>query len=82
MAATITVERIVAVLKQVPEKELGIIRLARDLADKKGEMDFEKLHAHEADIRLALAEAEAYANATESAVRALKKLKARAGGIR
>ena len=74
------INRIIAALHKVPEKNLLIIELANHLTNADGEMDYDALSDHRKEINLAMAEARAYAKATDRAVHALKNLTPRCGG--
>jgi hydroxypyruvate isomerase len=74
----LTADRVAAALSKVPEKKLLIIELANEMAGKGGEMELALMQEKQADVNLAIAEARAYTEATDSAVEALDKLGARA----
>lgn len=65
---------ILRILRRVPDKRLGVFRLAAELLDAAGEIDLDAAAARGSELSLALAEAEAYARATRGAVEALRRL--------
>ena len=69
--------RIVAILRKVPEKRLRVFELAAELLDTHGELEVDAAVLRQPEINLAIAEAEAYARATQRAVTALRNLPAR-----
>lgn len=79
MADQVDSARIMNALRSVPEKHLLLIDLANELPGKRGKLEFEKFVDRQAELNLAIAEARAYGDATDSAVNALKTLKARTG---
>ena len=66
--------RVIQALEDVPEKRLKLIDLAWELLDEEGKIDYKKVVDRLPDINLAVAEADAYAGATETAINALRKL--------
>jgi hypothetical protein len=76
---TFTSKSFAAVMARVPEKELKLITLARELVDEKGNIDAVKAVSRAPEINLARAEAQVYANATVNAINALKRIKPRGG---
>lgn len=74
------IERVVRVLKTVPEKSLLIIEIANEVSTKKGEIDYDKLIDRQREVNLAVAEAKAYSQATQRAIKTLADLPARQGG--
>jgi len=74
------IERVVGALQSVPEKKLLIIEIANEAAAPSGELDYDKLIDRQPDVNLAVAEAKAYSNATQRAIKALADLPARQGG--
>ena len=70
-------DRVLAALATVPETRLRLIELAWDLVDKEGRMDHDKVVKRQPEVNLAAAEAEAYVQATRSAVEALRGIPAR-----
>jgi len=73
------IERVIYALDTVSEKKLLIIELANEVTTKKGELDYDSLADKAKDVNLAIAEAKAYAQATQGAIRALSDLPARKG---
>jgi len=65
---------IIRVLKRVPEFKLRLIDLAWRVVREDGSIDPEKLLAHEKELEEYTAEAEAYAQYTQEAVRCLRSL--------
>lgn len=65
---------IVAILRCVPEKHLAVFDLAVQLTTGDGELNLDEAAAREPDIQLAIAEADAYARATQRAVQSLRQL--------
>lgn len=70
-------QAILAALATVPETQLFLIRLSWQLVDKEGRMDYDKVVKRQLEVNLAAAEAEAYVQATRSAVEALRGIPAR-----
>jgi len=77
MSEADNIERLVEILRKVPEKRLLIIDLANSIPIKNGLMDLEVLAAKQREINLAIAEAKAYGSRTLLAVDALVRLRAR-----
>ena len=75
------IERLVEILRKVPEKRLLIIDLANSIPIKNGLLDLNVLKAKQRDINLAIAEAKAYGSRTILAVDALVRLRAKHGGV-
>ena len=69
------IERVVNVLRKVPEKKLLIIELANSIPVKNGIFDLKVLETKEREINLAVAEAKAYGASTLMAVDALVRLR-------
>jgi hypothetical protein len=67
----LTVARIVAVLKKVPEKRFRIMDLAPQLVDEKGNVDIVKIIDQQGELNLAIVEVESYIKATRAARDAL-----------
>ncbi len=65
---------IVAILRGVPERRLAVFDLAAELVTGDGEIDLDEAAARQPDIHLAIAEADAYARATQRAVQSLRQL--------
>lgn len=65
---------VVTILRQVPEKRLGILALAAELLDQQGELDLDAAVGQQAEITLAIAEAETYARANRRAAEAIRQL--------
>ena len=65
---------VVAILSRVPEKRLAVFDVARDLITSDGEVSFDLAKAREAELALALDEAEAYARSTKHAHEALRRI--------
>lgn len=72
-------DRVIAALASVPEKELRIIQLSRELLGPDGQVDHEKAARMVPEVNLAVAEAEAYTRSTSQALNALRELEARHG---
>ncbi|MGD9894806.1 MAG: PRTRC system protein C [Dehalococcoidia bacterium] len=68
---------VVAILRRVPAKRLRILDLVAELVDGEGELDIDAAAARQPELNLAVAEAKAYARATEQATEALRRLPAR-----
>ena len=68
---------VVAILRRVPEKRLRVFELASELLDSRGQLDVDAAAARAPEVNLAMAEAQAYARATDLAVAALRRLPAR-----
>lgn len=81
MAEVNDIDKVVRALKTVPEKSLLIIEIANESVTKKGELDYDKLIGKQREVNLAVAEAKAYSQATQRAIRALSDLPARAGDV-
>lgn len=62
------------ILRGVPEKRLRVFELAAELLDARGELDIDAAARRQPEINLAIAEAEAYARATQQATEALRRL--------
>ncbi len=69
--SNLTICRIVAVLKKVPEKKLAIFDLAPQLVDENGKPDIARCLDRQADINLAVLEVQAYVRATKEVRHAL-----------
>jgi hypothetical protein len=67
-------DRVIAALATVPEKELKIIQLARELVGENGQLDHEKAAQRAPEVNLAVAEAGAYARTTAQAIQALRDI--------
>ena len=65
---------VLTILRQVPEKQLGILTLAAELLDQQGELDLDAAVGRQADITLALAEVETYTRANRQAAEAIRQL--------
>ena len=65
---------IVRVLRCVPPTHLRVFDLAAELLDAEGELDMAAAGPRQPEIQLAVTEAEAYAKATQQALRALRRL--------
>lgn len=65
---------VVAVLRRVPARRLRIVELAQELLGADGELDVDRAAACQPEINLAVAEARAYARATQQAAEALRQL--------
>src|SRR5207253_6937757 len=61
---------VVAVLRRVPARRLRIFELAGELLDGGGELDVDRAAALQPEVNLAVAEARAYARATQQATEA------------
>lgn len=80
MAEADDIDKVVRALKTLPETKLLIIEIANESVTKKGELDYDKLIGKQREVNLAVAEAKAYSQATQRAIRALSDLPARQGG--
>lgn len=67
-------EELAAALRRVPEARLSIFALARELAGPEG-LDFEKASQRLDEVNQAVAEAKAYADATEELLKCLWQLR-------
>lgn len=67
----LTVSRIVAALRKVPEKRLAIMDLAPELVDEQGKVNVARCLDRQPEINLALIEVQSYVSATRSAAFAL-----------
>lgn len=65
---------IITLLRRVPEARLAVFALAADLLDPQGELDLDRAAAHQPEVNVAIAEAEAYARATRQTVETLRRL--------
>jgi hypothetical protein len=65
---------LIRILKAVPECHLRIIDLAREAVKADGFIDLELISFRQIELKEAVAEAEAYAEATGEAVRCIKTL--------
>jgi PRTRC genetic system protein C len=68
---------VIAILRRVPETRLRVFELAGELLNERGEVDVDAAARRQPEINLAVAEARAYAAATQQAVEALRRLPAR-----
>ncbi len=68
------IERIVSALKTVPAKQLRIIELTNELTGPDGQINTGALAARQPEINLAIAEAQAYGDATASAFDVIHQL--------
>jgi len=73
------IDRVVNALRKVPEKRLLIIDIANEVATENGEIDYDKLIDRQREVNLAVAEAKAYSQATQRAIKALTDLPVRRG---
>ncbi len=71
------IERVVDILRKVPEKRLLLIDLANSIPIKYGLLDLNTLADKQREVNLAVAEAKAYGSRTIMAVDALVRLRAR-----
>lgn len=69
-----TPDELIQVLRGVPELRLRLIELARRLAREDGSLDPERLAFHSKELNEAIAEAEAYREATREAVKCLREM--------
>ena len=74
---TDTLDRIIAALRKLPEKQLLIIELANKVCSEDGQLDEEKLKQLQPEVNLAVAEAKMYGAHTMVAVNTLKALPAK-----
>ena len=68
---------LVRILRRVPEQRLRLFDLVGELLDRRGRLDRGRAAARQPEVNMAIAEAQAYARATERAVGALAGLPAR-----
>jgi PRTRC genetic system protein C len=68
---------VVALVRSVPETRLHVFELAGELLDGHGEIDVDATAHRQSEINLAVAEAQAYATATQQATEASRRLPAR-----
>jgi hypothetical protein len=73
-------EAIIRALGKVPEKRLKLIEFAREVVSENGTFETETVEARQADLNLAIAEAQAYASGTQRAIHSLAGLPAIYGG--
>jgi len=71
------IERLVEILRKVPEKRLLLLDLANSIPIKNGLLDLNVLKAKQREVNLAVAEAKAYGSRTILAVDALVRVRAR-----
>ena len=69
--------RIVQILQGVSEKRLAVFELAAELIGPDGEVGVEAAADRQPEVNLAIAEAQGYAQATDRAVEALRRLSPR-----
>ena len=69
-----SIDRIVSILRQVPEATLRIFSLSAELIDADGEVREDLAAARKADINLAIVEAEGHARATQHALKVVREL--------
>ena len=74
MTESADIERVVASLKKVPEKDLLIIELANRIPMKDGELDYGEVTRLQPEVNMAVAEAKMYGTQTLMAVDSLKRL--------
>ncbi len=65
---------VVAILRRVPAKRLRVFELAVELLDARGDLDVDEAARRQPEVNLAVAEAKAYAAATQQAREALGRL--------
>jgi PRTRC genetic system protein C len=68
------VPNVVAILRRIPEKRLRVFELATELLDARGDLDVDEVARRQPEVNLAVAEAKAYAAATQQASEALRRL--------
>lgn len=68
------IERIIASLRQVPEKRLLIIELVNKIPIVNGELDYQEVSNRLPEINLAITEAKAYGANTIMAVESLTRV--------
>ncbi len=73
------IQKVARALLKVPETNLLLIELARDVVTEDGELDIDRLSEIPKEVNLAVAQAVAYTKGTDRARHALKPLQARAG---
>ncbi len=71
------IERLVEILRKVPEKRLLLLDLANSIPIRNGLLDLNVLKAKQREVNLAVAEAKAYGSRTILAVDALVRVRAR-----
>jgi|GEM_PF-5193059 len=67
----VTIKKIVAAIKNVPEKHFRISELAPLLIDEKGKVDIAKCIDQQGELNLAIAEVNQYIKATQAAEKVL-----------
>ncbi|MBA7484350.1 hypothetical protein ES707_19875 [subsurface metagenome] len=72
-----SIDRVIAALKKVPEKDLLIIELVNKVCLANGQLDYDELARIQPDVNLAVSEAKMYGAHTLVAVDTLKMLQAR-----
>ncbi|MFC1990301.1 hypothetical protein ACFLVW_07120 [Chloroflexota bacterium] len=76
MTEATDIERVVAALKEVPEKRLLIIDLANRIPMKDGQLDYDAVTAIQPEVNMAIAEAKMYGAQTLMAIDSLKRVMA------
>ena len=77
MTEAADIERVIASLKEVPEKRLLMIDLANRIPMKDGQLDYDAVTAIQPEVNMAIAEAKMYGTQTLMAVDSLKRVIAR-----
>ena len=75
----ITIERLVGVLKSIPEQKFLIMDLAPQLVDEKGNIDIIKAIDKQVELNLAIVEVQTYVRDTKTAYKALRFMGERQG---
>ena len=78
MSEAENIDRVVAALLKVPEKQLLIIQLVNQIPTANGVFDYNELSKRQLDINLAVQEAKVYGSHTIQAVDSLVRLR---GGV-
>ena len=77
MTEAADIERVIASLREVPEKRLLMIDLANRIPMKDGQLDYDAVTAIQPEVNMAIAEAKMYGTQTLMAVDSLKRVIAR-----
>jgi hypothetical protein len=70
----LTVPRLVAALKKMPEKKFRISTLAEQILDDKGKVDFVKAMDRQGELNLAIVEVQVYIKAVRATREALDRI--------
>ncbi|MDD5411133.1 MAG: hypothetical protein PHF31_06920 [Methylobacter sp.] len=77
MSAQEDIEKFLRALSRVPETKLTLLDLARKCVDDDGKLDYSKVRNNQAEINLAIAQAQIYGATTAQAVVALRSIRSR-----